>query len=50
VYLEISVQLNFNFLISLKVPPELMNSILYLESADNNFFKLFLFDTEIKAF
>ena len=36
--------------ISLYVPPELINSILYLVKIFNIFFKFFLSDTEISAF
>ena len=49
VYLETSVHLYLSFFICLYVPPELINFILYFESVDNNFFKLFLFDKEISG-
>ena len=48
-YDDLIKELNFNFFICLNVPPELINFILCLESVDSNFFKLFLFETEIKA-
>ena len=46
---EISWHLNFNFLIALKVPPELKISILNFFNVFNNFSKLLLSDTEIIA-
>ena len=49
-YSETSKHLNLSFVISLKVPPELINSILYFAKTFKRSSKFSLLETEISAF